>query len=340
MTVTFYLPGLAEPDMYDDVDLAQEWPRLKSGRALWIIHTYIRLRNAGHDVRIVGRAPDQGVVVVFARDMGSYLASRGNKSRTLIVCAQADAILAEVSVADVILQHNGLRADDKRVFFVPNWPQAGLVPREPSRGDSLRTISYKGNLEQLHDDFLSMRWKQFLTKRNLSFVLDAPLNDELSNQESPDNSSAFIHGTTDQWHDFSQTDAILAVRPPRRDLYPHKPAVKLVNAWHARTPALLGPERAYREIRRSQFDYVEIASLDDAMRAIDQLRDEPSRFRKMIHNAERRASEYSTENVLGTWEKILFDLLADKQPRIFVRNVRRAIAPVRRALIGVSKRTV
>ena len=53
-----------------------------------------------------------------------------------------------------------------------------------------------------------------------------------------------------------------------------KPASKLVNAWHAGVPALLGPEPAYQALRM-QFDYIEIRSPEDAIREVIRLKENP-----------------------------------------------------------------
>jgi len=57
------------------------------------------------------------------------------------------------------------------------------------------------------------------------------------------------------WPDFREADLILAVRPGDRRRATNKPASKLVNAWLAGVPALLGPEVAYRELRRSELEW-------------------------------------------------------------------------------------
>jgi hypothetical protein len=47
------------------------------------------------------------------------------------------------------------------------------------------------------------------------------------------------------WHDYSTDDLVLAVRDLTEKDALVKPASKLVNAWIAGVPALLGPEPAF-----------------------------------------------------------------------------------------------
>jgi hypothetical protein len=132
--VTFYLPKLVDAAQYDRIDPDTDWTCFRNARAQWIPHTYVRLRRAGHDVRISDRPPERGIAVVFAGDMRRFLSARPARANLRIVCAQADRRVPETALADVIVQHNGLRADGTRRVFVPNWPQNGLVPRAPRRG--------------------------------------------------------------------------------------------------------------------------------------------------------------------------------------------------------------
>ena len=59
--------------------------------------------------------------------------------------------------------------------------------------------------------------------------------------------------------DYRTLDAVIAVRPFEPHLYFAKPASKLINAWRAGVPALVGPEFASREIRRTDDDFLEVA---------------------------------------------------------------------------------
>jgi hypothetical protein len=106
------------------------------------------------------------------------------------------------------------------------------------------------------------------------------------------------HGEALDWPDFRTVDAVLAVRPaacPRRD---SKPATKLCNAWLAGVPALLSPEVAYRELRRSPLDYLEVAGPEEAKGAVDRLLAEPGLYQRMVANGRERAAEVTGGAVL------------------------------------------
>ena len=120
-----------------------------------------------------------------------------------------------------------------------------------------------------------------------------------------------LDGVSVDWHDYRETDLVLAFRPPggrrhERRGFTGKPASKLYNAWHARVPAILGPDYAYREQRRSPLDYLEIKSPQEAQSAITLLKSNPKFYEAMVDNGVQRANEFTQEKILAQWAEILY----------------------------------
>src|SRR5262245_14056313 len=74
----------------------------------------------------------------------------------------------------------------------------------------------------------------------------------------------------ERWHDYSNIDAIVAVRPLVNhqhvaDSSDRKPASKLCKAWLAGVPAILSPEVTFQDIRRSELDYLEARNVPEIM---------------------------------------------------------------------------
>jgi len=95
----------------------------------------------------------------------------------------------------------------------------------------------------------------------------------------------------------------------------YKPASKLVNAWWAEVPALLGPEPAFQELRQSPLDYFEIRSVEDVLRAVAQLKAEPDRYRAMTDNGRQRRVAFSTEQNLRDWVSLFEGKIAQSFQR-------------------------
>ena len=138
------------------------------------------------------------------------------------------------------------------------------------------------------------------------------------------------------WNDYREVDLSLGVRPPDVIRRKGKPASKLIVPWLAGCPALLGPEPAYRELRRFDLDYVEIETPEDAVRAIVALKDDPARYLAMVENGRARGTEFSVAHVTQEWADILFRMLPERQRDAEFQRWRRMPVALRRlrGLIG------
>ena len=283
-------------------------------RRVWSLQTYARLKEAGYGkaVALSQTLPRRGIVVLIPEPdiVRAFYHQWAAAPRELLVCTmRADVVPFRFPFADAEVLQNGRYADEERRFFIPHWPQPGLVPRRPSRGWEVRTLAFKGDYGNLHPDFRSRRFAHFLETHELQFVHDGPR-------------TRAERRACASWHDYAESDLILAVRKPWTEggLRLEKPASKLVNAWQAGVPALIGPEYAYRELRRSELDYVEVATVEEAMDAIQRLRASPRLYRAMIENGRRRAAAFTPERIAERWAEVLFDrlprLLETKRHRV------------------------
>ncbi len=301
LPVTFFYPYPDELARLDDIafDDIEYWSMegLERRRA-WIVQTYLRLHRAGHPVSISKTLPTDGILVLLpeADILSRFWAQYGSEQQELLLATiRADVMGFRSPLGDADIVQNGRFADETRTFFIPHWPQPGLQPRDPSRGTSIENIVFKGGFGSLHADFRSERWNRYLKDRGLNFHI----------------ASAETEGVIPTWHDYTTADLNLAVRPPHNDggLHYEKPASKLVNAWHAGVPSLLGPEYAYRELRTSPLDYIEIHSVDEAITTIDRLLDDSTLYEQMVGRAYERAAEFTTEQITKRWAEVLFERL-------------------------------
>lgn len=295
MMITFYYPDVhdLEATTTSEVDDWCFWNTTwMARRRAWSLRTALSLQRAGYDVAISDRLPASGIVVVGPElsIRRSFLQQPWCQRRHLITVAiRAD--LPRCFFADFEIVQNGYYADEQRVFHVPHWPQYGIIPRDPGRQATIQTVSFKGHSVNLHPSFAGPAWQRFLDKNDLRM----PLNFEGERTN-----------LMEDWHDYRNVDLVLAVRQDLGSPYYDKPASKLINAWIAGVPALLGPEHAYRELRRSPLDYLEVRSTADAMSAIRQLRADPSLYAAMIANGHRRAQAFSDDHYVSRWAEVLF----------------------------------
>jgi hypothetical protein len=293
MRVSFFLPREADLATLAGLDPDRAAPEFRRGERAWILQSQLRLSRAGFPCELVGRVPDDGLVLFHAKHERDLRRGVRRGSNAVLVGIRADN--REPLAAEFEIVQNGRFAAPGRRFAIPHWPQPGLVPRDALRGDAIRRVAYKGFLANLHPDFRGERWRRFLADREIEWVVDA---------REFDKGSATERAALD-WADFSAVDVVVAVRPPARKTDFSKPATKLVNAWLAGVPALLGPEYAFRELRRSELDYLEVDSLGAAERAIERLVAEPELYRAMVENGRRRAVEVDVAAVTARWIELL-----------------------------------
>jgi hypothetical protein len=287
--VAFYLPEPPRIDI-DTIDIEHDWHRFVWPGGDWILQTFLRLRSAGVPVTLIDAPPASGIVVTHARRLDELLRGLGDARPFGVVSVRAE-VLPPRRDADWEIVQNAGAANNRRSFFVPMWPQPGLVPRSTHRGSRIERVGYKGFEHNLHPYFTSEAWRSELAARGIEWVC------ELWDDDDPP-----------PWHDFSSLDLVVAVRPDLRRRYRNKPASKLVNAWLAGVPAIVGPEAPFRELRESADDFVEVRAPEQALDAIDTLRRNPARYLAMIENGTDRGAQFSPEAIAAQWIGVLGEL--------------------------------
>lgn len=294
-TVTFYLPDAAQVDRLAAADPDRDWRLFGTGVQVWIGQTFLRLKARGHAVALSAGVPTHGIVVAHADHVPRLLAERGLWSDLTIVSARADRPVQPQ--ADVEIVQNRSSADGARVFHLQHWPQPGLIARAQDRGTRVENVAFKGAAGEMAPALADDAWLAAMAGLGVRWHCDAAQWVSNDTQYATD------------WNDYGSTDVIVAVRKDMQGSYPRKPASKLINAWLAGVPAILGPEQAYRELRRSDLDYIEVTSAAEAQRAIDTLRNNPWLYAAMVENGKKRAAEVSAQVCTDAWADLLFNQL-------------------------------
>ncbi len=245
----------------------------------WILRTYYELRTAGHDVGL-SASPRKGAInFVSPRDFGR----KQRRPDTFLVIPQGDAHPA--MLADFRIFQNGLQNPDPASATIWHWPQPGILPRDPARQDQVSHLAYKGRLLNLDAAFRSEPFLSALQHQGMTFDIDAYDG---------------LRGAHD-WNDYRTSDVVLAVRNLTHYDARKKPASKLVNAWFADVPALLGPEPPFQELRSSENDYLEVRTPRDALEAITALRDNPDLYRRIVEAGRKRRQNFTPQALTQLW---------------------------------------
>jgi hypothetical protein len=297
MRVTFFLAGEDDLAALVPLDPDRDFQAFLRGERAWILQTFLRLRRAGHPVELRGELPDDGLVFFHVKQRREVIARWRRDCRAVLVAVRADN--PRTPIADFEILQNDRHARAGARFAVPHWPQPAILPRAAARGTAIRRVAYHGFNYNMDPRFLAPGgFQDALAAQGIEWVFD---------------SVEFAGKATDQrrvaWNDYRDIDLVLAVRPPSRNLHATKPATKLYNSWHGRTPALLGPEYAYRALRRTPLDYIEVTEPGQALREILALREQPERYQAMVANGIERARDFTPDAILQRWVALAFEIL-------------------------------
>ena len=142
MRVNFYLPGEDDLESLRRLDPDRDWLEFARGQRAWILQTYLRLAAAGHPSISLDEPPRDGILVYHANQAESLLRHWWRWGDCLMVAVRADH--SESHLADFEVLQNRVWVDDHRRFFLPIWPQPGLIPRDPARGTRIERVAFKG----------------------------------------------------------------------------------------------------------------------------------------------------------------------------------------------------
>jgi hypothetical protein len=282
----YYPPGAANAAARDSIRV---FGAHRDGGYVWTVKTYGALAGLGFPCRLTEQLPAEGIIVSHRQFLPNEIVPN---ERQLFVCIVADFYRHPTAQLHVV-QNPGdpmlTRVSQTwPAAFLPSWPEAGLIRRDPARGDAFVNVSYYGLPKRLAPQLRSARFARLLQEHGFQFrIIDRH-----------------------KWNDYSDTDAVLAVRSFAKVSFHKYPAAKLYNSWIAGVPALLGSESAYRAERRSSYDYFEVESVKDVLRTLIRLRSDPALRDAIARNCAERAAEVSEDRTAARWVEFLLTVAA------------------------------
>ena len=253
----------------------------------WTIQTFLYMKQAGLEVALVEQ-PVEGAICVAHFD--ETLQEKVWAPNSFVVGIRADRSPLRQCEIEVVQSPASL--GQKNSFLIPFWPQSRILPRSKERGDRIERISYFGNEGGLAPEFYDAAFIDALKDRGVSFN---------------------ISGDPAKWHDYRETDLVLAVRSHTHfSLLKTKPASKLVNAWQADCLPLLGHEPAYRAVGQPSQNYFEVKSPQDVLDAVVYLQQNPLRYQQMKQSGAERYIEYNFDAVQHQWVDLLTGPVAEE----------------------------
>ena len=277
----YYPPGFGDREVPESRGV---FVRDRPGKYVWTVKSYGHLSQIGFPCRLTDRLPEEGIIVTHREFFANGMIPN---RRQLFVCAIAD--FQRYPFAQLHLVQN--RRDPLLTrpspawpaAFMPMWTETGLIPRDPARGDTFTNVSYFGLPTRLAPQLHSAPFVARLREHGFNFRVVS----------------------RDRWNDYSDTDAVLAVRSFAPVSFHKFPPTKLYNSWIAGVPALLGRESAYQAERHNEYDYFEVRSADEVLQTLIRLRDDPDLRAAVARNCAARAPGVSPLRIAETWAAFL-----------------------------------
>jgi hypothetical protein len=249
----------------------------------WVVRTAYELRLRGARISIGPGLKREAINLVSVRDFGR----RDRDPHAFVVIPRGDA--HDPALADFTIEQNFQRPETRNRASIAHWPQPGIVRRDPNRGTRLEMLTFKGRVRNLDPVFREQAFRDALAQEGIAFEIDAFA--DLRGQHS--------------WNDYHEADAVLAVRNMTLSDARGKPASKLINAWFAEVPALLGPEPAFQELRRSELDFIEVRTPAEALNALKRLKESPALYQAMVENGRVRREDFTEDALSARWAEVL-----------------------------------
>lgn len=291
--IYFYIPDRYFPRELP-ASAEENWPGFGLGIYAWTLQTYLRLQDEGFPCQLVRQLPGSGIVLIHQNALRAHKTPIKPGQNLLLICIKAEGRRHPYAQLHVV--QNPVEAQMRNShYFLPHWPQPGLIPRDPQRSDRFENIAFFGHVDQLAPELQAPSFARTLESMGLRWH-------PLTNCNAWNDYSQ----VDNRWNDYSQVDAILAVRSfdPRRT-YLNKPATKLYNAWLAGVPAVLGAESAYQTAGNKGKNYWEVNSLPELISALERLKHDLNFRQALVQNGKIAARAIAPTCILARWRNFL-----------------------------------
>ena len=294
--IYFYLPQRFWPsDLPQSAD--ENWSGFGLGLYTWTIQTFLRLRACDFPCQLVNHFPKEGIVFVHHNAFRAHKARLKPSRKLLLICLKAEERPYPYAQLHIVQNPTEASASKNR-FYLPHWPQPGLIPRDSNRGDRFENIAFFGHYSNLAIELQIPSWQQQLSSLGLRWHY-------VINQNKWND----YHSLDNRWNNFQQIDAIVAVRSFQSSHpYNNKPATKLFNAWLGRVPALLGLESAYRFEGCHLEDYWEVSTYEELVNSLKRLQTDKKLRQRLVTNGHSKSVQFTAENITEKWQDFIVDI--------------------------------
>lgn len=262
-----------EFEFYAQLDRYDDWRAFALGDYAWVLQGYLAFRDAGWDVSLSSRVNLAAINVAHSRTLGSLY----KPVSAFIVEVRADYPVPSWNSNLRIVQNQDAEDISEDTYYMPHWPQSNIIPRDTSRGGKIENVVFNGRvISQLYS---KEALKQAVEKHGFKYTMLDPA----------------------RWNDFSEADAIVAIRSFDQNTYSGKPPTKIFNAWHAGVPFIGGFDSAYSQVGNPGRDYLQVQTIKELEEALIRLRDEEGLAARLVEGGRQARVNYTFEKIEARW---------------------------------------
>lgn len=258
------------------------------GPEIWTLTTFQYSKEYYSEIVLVNKLPESGIVMSH----NDYLEKIKPNRNQYFVSLQADRKMSK-NAHCVIIQNKDQFWQKflfYKTYFVKHWPEKDVIKRDRNR-KGLKTIKYVGNPANLDKYFMSTDWLNFCNENNIVW--------EVINERN-------------KWSDFTDIDLLIAVRSFGKTKIKQKPATKLYNAWLANVPIIVGSnETAYFHERKSEYDFIDVDSIDTIKYKIVELIGNNKKYETFIVQSETNECNANLDSIVKDWINIFTSIEQD-----------------------------
>jgi len=246
----------------------------------WIYQTWLQL---GKDFPLLTKMPEKGAVIAVSGTLPQGFRPTDN---LFLIDVVADG-LPHPAAHHHILQNASHAARLHNSTFIPLWPQPGLIPRDRERSLSFPNIHFFGDPPNLAPEIAPDEFRREL--ENLTGLASDCIPAE-------------------QWHNYSETDCVVAVRSFDKKPYRHKPATKLYNAWLAGVPLVGGPESAFLADGSAGDNFLCVESPIGLIESLRALHDNAVLREEVVKSGKRAIRAFDEAATRQRWQTFLTEV--------------------------------
>lgn len=296
MDVRFYIPESLLPSAEKRAawEAGEKITLEQAGNAAtaqaWIFRTWVTLAKYGCRTELVHRLPETGAVIACA---GAIPRPWPAAPGLFLVDVVADSLPHKDGILHIV-QNAAHAARLPWSVFIPHWPQPDLVPRAKERGAKFERVAFFGDDRNLAIELRDHAWQAELQRTT---------------------GASFEIRRTERWHDYSDVDAVVAVRDFGGMRQLHKPATKLYNAWIAGVPFIGGADSAYAADGKPGRDYLVARTPSEVLRHLAELSRSPEQRGALAAAGRNKAENFSEEAMARRWRQLVEETIPQRMRR-------------------------